>query len=161
QLDLPARIVQVTRRSESVVEIHPAGDPCEQLLREAGSLAADNNVPFVVAARVVPGLCRIAIEAACFEITRGRRLGRGDDHNSVETALLATTKLMPRLALAIFDNPDRGGEVYTWLNQQIAPWAADTARAANEGSHGGPNTAMGPLVGDTRNLIERLRAKLS
>ena len=159
-LGITARIVQVSRQSESTVEVRPAGDPAEQYLREAGGLAAGEGVPVPVAARVVPGLCRNAIEEVSFEITRKRRLGRGDTANSVEDALAAATKQMPRLALAIFDDASRGGEVYEWLNQRCGRWAADTVRAANEGSHTETKIDPGALVGDTRRLVAALREKL-
>lgn len=159
-LGIPARIVQVSRQSESTVEVRPAGDPAEQYLREAGGLAAGEGVPAPVAGRVVPGLCRNAIEQVCFEIARTRRLGRGDTAASVEDALSAATKLMPRLALAVFDDANRGGEVYEWLNQRCGRWAADTVRAVNEGSHGGTTVDPKGLVGDTRRLVTALRGKL-
>jgi recombinational DNA repair ATPase RecF len=160
QLGLPARILQVTRRANSVVAIHAAGDPTEQHLRDAGALAAGDDVPAEVAGRVVPGLCRTAIESVCNDITRRRRLARGDNHDTVDAALTATTKLLPRLALAVLDDPERGGDVYGWLNTHIGPWATDTVKACNRGSHTGNARDMGSLVGSTRQLVERLRAKL-
>jgi ABC-type hemin transport system ATPase subunit len=158
-LDLPARIVQVIRRPGSVVELHPGGDPAGQHLSEARNLLAGDGIPAAVAGRVIPNLCRTAIEEACFEIVRRRRLQRGDSHQDVEDALLGARTLMARLALAIFDDSSRGGDVYTWLNRRLGSWAADAARNVNEGSHG---AAVNPrnLVEHARDLVGKLRATL-
>jgi recombinational DNA repair ATPase RecF len=160
RLNLPARIVQVTRRADSVVEVHPAGDPCEQLLRDAAALARGERVPVQVGSQVVPGICRTAIETVCTDITRRRRLGRGDEHGLVESALLDVQTLMHRLALAIFDDPARAGDVYEWLNKRVGGWAADTVRACNKGAHGGTNPDLGNLVANSRSLVGQLQAKL-
>lgn len=118
-LQLPARIVEVTRRPQSVVEVRQARDPVRSLLDDAWRLAAGQEIPPSVTGRVIPGLCRDAIEEACFEITRRRRLAAGARHEAVEHILADTSKLLPRLALAIFDDPAKGGEVYTWLNSKL------------------------------------------
>jgi recombinational DNA repair ATPase RecF len=158
QLGLDARILQVTRRADSVVQIHAAGDPAEQHLRDAGALAIGDDVPAEVAGRVVPGLCRAAIESVCIEITRNRRLAQGASQEAVEAALAAAHRLLPRLALAVLDDAERGGDVYNWLNAHIGTWATDTVKACNRGSHTA-TAGTGPLVGETRRLVERLRQK--
>ncbi|HWE56528.1 MAG TPA: hypothetical protein VG435_13525, partial [Acidimicrobiales bacterium] len=158
-LQLPARVVEVSRQSESVVSVRPTRDPATDDLDDAIRLASGHDIPAQVTARVVPGLCRSAIEEACFEITRQRRLGRGDSHSSVEDALAATTTLMTKLALAVFDDADRGGDVYTWLNQHVGTWAPDTVKTVNKGAH---ESITDPkrLVDDARRLVKRLREKL-
>jgi hypothetical protein len=158
-LQLPARVVQVSRQSESVVTLRPSRDPVSDDLEDARRLAVGDDIPPPVTARVVPGICRSAIEEACFEITRQRRLARGDSHASVEDTLRATTTLMQRLALAIFDSPDRGGEVYSWLNQHIGRWAPDIIKEVNKGAHDSVTRPMG-LIDDSGTLVARLREKL-
>jgi hypothetical protein len=134
-LQLPARIIQVSRQSESVVTFRPSRDPVSDDLEDAMRLAKGEEIPPRVTARVVPGLCRSAIEEACFEIARQRRLGRGDSHSSVEETLAATTTLMHRLALAIFDTADRAGEAPS------GPWpgGARPGRAPPPSSPGKPS----------------------
>jgi hypothetical protein len=158
-LQLPARIVEVTRQSESVVSLRATRDPVTDLLDDAMRLAAGDEIPSLVTARVVPGLCRAAIEEACFEITRQRRLARGDSHAAVEETLATATKLMCRLALAIFDSDDRGGEVYAWCNQHLGTWAPNLVKEVNKGAHESVAHPRG-LIDDTRNLVHRLREKL-
>ena len=55
RLGIPARILEVTRRPESVVRIRPALTPVERLLKDADDLCLDDAVPEDVAAQVVPG----------------------------------------------------------------------------------------------------------
>lgn len=160
-LELPARIVRVDRRAGSAVALEYVDDPVELYLRRAGALAADTKVPAVVAAKVIPGVCRSALEACVYEVVRRRRLGRGDSHESVEAALIAPTTLVSRLALAIHDDDQKGGEVYSWLNKHIGNWATDTVQVCNKGSHGPYSGGPGALVGGTRRLAEQLRAKLA
>lgn len=160
RLDLGGRILQVTRRTQSVVQVSSASDPSGQLLSNAGKLAIDEQVPAAVAARVIPGLCREAIETACYEIIRSRRLERGDRHASVEEALRQLTTLVTHLALAIFDDSSRGGDVYSWLNSNVGRWATDLVQSCNKGTHVAAEFDGAVLVGDARRIVEQLRQRL-
>ena len=159
RLHLGGRILQVSRKSDSVVHISSALDPAAQLLDDAGKLVRGADMPAEVAARVIPGLCRQAIESVCYEIVRSRRLGRGDSHPSVEAALGQPTTLVARLALAIFDDSNRGSDVYGWLNSIFGRWATDTVQLCNKGSHGAAHFEGAALVLNARRITERLREK--
>ena len=76
RLDIPAEIVEVTRRDASVVDLRRALDPVGRYLEDALAVAGTADLPSSAAARVVPGLCRLGLEAACMEVVRRRRLGR-------------------------------------------------------------------------------------
>lgn len=96
-LNIPATILRVTRRPRSVVDVRVCRDPVEQALTDAGDLSSDTKVP-QVAANVVPGLCRTAVEAA---LTQGgwrhqSRIGR--TRTEIETDLLAAKKRLTSLA---------------------------------------------------------------
>jgi recombinational DNA repair ATPase RecF len=158
RLGIDARILEVTRQPGSVVTVTEALDPVERHLRDARMIAQDQALPPSVAARLVPGFCRGAIEAACIETTRRRRLGQGNPHAQVERVLLNLTTSKQRVALALFDNPQRAGEVYARLNSQFGPWAADTFRAINDGAHGEYAGDLSTLLRDTRELAAKLRA---
>ena len=84
QLSIPASILEVTRRPGSAVQVRTCLDPVEQALRDAGALAADGSVPSEVAARVVPGLCRTAVEAAFTEAIWRQQLRAGRRHDEIE-----------------------------------------------------------------------------
>jgi len=135
QLSIPATILELTRRPGSAVELRACQDPAEQALRDAGALAADHSVPSEVAARVVPGLCRTAVEAAFTEAIWRRQLRSGRGHADVEADLEAAgTRLSLLAGLALTGDAGKGGEVLGRLNS----WGrrfADTYQALNKGSH--------------------------
>ncbi|HSD25796.1 MAG TPA: AAA family ATPase, partial [Vicinamibacteria bacterium] len=136
RLDIPAEIVEVTRRDASVVELRRALDPVGRYLEDALAVAGTADLPSSVAAQVVPGLCRLALEAASMEVVRRRRLGRGEPHAEVESALRDAGRLRRLLALALFDDVARDREVPPRLEKGGgAPFAA-TLRHCDEGTVG-------------------------
>ena len=117
QLSIPAAILEVTRRPGSAVQIRTCLDPVEQALRDARALAADASVPPEVAARVVPGLCRTAVEAAFTEAIWRQQLRAGRRHEEIEEALeAARIRLNPLAALALTGDASKGGDVLPQLN---------------------------------------------
>ena len=159
RLGLAATILEVTRRPGSVVEVRTALEPPARAIEDAKAVAADPAVPEGVVRRVVPGLCRLALEAACTEIVRRKRLGRGDRHADVEDALRAATTLNMKAALALFDDPSRGGEVRGRLRELYGRGAERTYVAANKGAHGHYQGQPGLLADETRRLVEQLRGR--
>lgn len=103
RLGLPARVLEVTRRPGSVVEIRAAVDPVKRSLEDAHALVRA-ELPEETVRRVVPGLCRIAIEAQCAEIVWRRRLASGARHEDIEAALRDADRLVTMTALALFDD---------------------------------------------------------
>jgi hypothetical protein len=86
RLDIDAKVIEVTRGGGSIVGTRPALDPIRRYIEDAIALANTEDLPEEVARRVIPGLCREAIEAACMAIRR-RRIGKGEPHAEVETLL--------------------------------------------------------------------------
>jgi hypothetical protein len=84
-------------------------------------VALEENLPVKLAARVVPGLCRQALEAACTEVVRRRRIGRGEPHAEVDAELERVNSTLGYLALALFDDRNRAGDVYAALNRRFDP----------------------------------------
>jgi hypothetical protein len=108
---------------------------------------------------VVPGLCRSAIETVCTEIARGRRLRAGAVHGELDELLSSLQGTMERVALAVFDDQQKGGEVYAWLRHRIGGWAETVLRNCQAGSHEGVSGDMGGLVVETGRLVRSLREK--
>lgn len=159
RLGIAARILEVTRRPGSIVDIRLALTPVDRMVKDAGALCADEEVPADVAAQVVPGLCRLAVEAAFTEAFRRRQLRTGARHADVEAAIEAAGTSKKRAALALFADASRAGEVLPRLDA----WdhaAANTFRAVNEGAHTGQRGALRDLVGQTRRLTNMISAKL-
>jgi recombinational DNA repair ATPase RecF len=159
RLGIPAHILEVTRRPGSVVEIRPALTPVGRLLKDAGAACADSYLPEDVAARVIPGICRLAVEAAFTESIRRRQLRAGRRHAEIEKEIENADNLGKRAALALFGDAARVGEVRdhlkTWDNE-----SAGTYQALNKGVHTGHRGPLRDLIGQTRRLTETIGARL-
>jgi ABC-type Mn2+/Zn2+ transport system ATPase subunit len=83
--DPSARIVEVTRASSSEVQISDSRTPAHRYVEDARALASDKYVDADVKAKVLPGLCRLAVEAAALEVFHRARYGAGHDRVSTET----------------------------------------------------------------------------
>ena len=161
QLSIPASILEVTRRPGSAVQVRTCLDPAEQALQDARALAADDSLPPEVAARVVPGLCRTAVEAAFTEAIWRQQLRAGRRHDEIEEALEdARVRLNPLAALALTGDTAKGGEVLPKLNS----WGhryADTYRTLNKGTHVAHDGDLRLLTGDAGDLVTKIRATLT
>jgi class 3 adenylate cyclase/energy-coupling factor transporter ATP-binding protein EcfA2 len=157
RLRIDATVWEVARREGSVVELRACLDPVRRYLDDAHALArAGNDLSTTVARHVVPSLCRSALEAACAEATKRRRLGRGERHADVDALLEAVTSTAQWAALALLDDPGRSAEVHDLLDG-LAPRASATFEAcAAELSDPYPGDLPG-LVRDARLLAEKLR----
>ena len=72
RLQIPATILSVTRRPKSRVELKTSLDPVQAAIEDARAVELSDGLPDEVSRRVVPSLCRQAIEAACLESGRRR-----------------------------------------------------------------------------------------
>ena len=159
-LRLAATVLEVTRRPGSVVEVRECLDPVHQALRDAGALVIDPSVPSAVAERVVPGLCRTAVEASFTEAVWRRQLRDGRGHIEVEALLEeAGVRLTLLAALALTGNSDRGNEVLPRLNSWGHSFAS-TYRALNRGAHLAHPGDLDLLIHDTRAFVDKIDASL-
>jgi hypothetical protein len=150
RLGLVATILGVTRRDGSRVEVRLEADPVSRAIADAWALAKTTELPPEIGTRTVPGFCRIAIEAACWETLRRRRLARGEPHASVDELLSGKT-VTTLASLALFDDADRGGDVVARINRDFGAPAGDAFIASNKGAHQG-------YAGDLRQLVQRTEA---
>jgi hypothetical protein len=146
----------VTRRPNSLVEVRVALTPVERYLEDARALVRSEDVPREVVERVVPGFCRHAIEAACTQVVRRRRISRGDAHAQVESELAKATTLYMFLSLALFDEPGRGGDVLATINNRFGSKSADAIRAVNKGVHETLSSDLRDLVRDSATFARQL-----
>lgn len=155
-LGIEATVIQVTRRAGSVVELAVTGDPAKTHLDDAFAVAHTHELPDDVRRRVVPGYCRLAIEAVLNDVVRRKLLGQGTAHDEVEDRLVAVTTLNKRAALALFGDEERGGDVLSRLGA-YGKSAQDAYQAANKGTHDGYGGDLIRLVKDAEQLVEKLR----
>jgi energy-coupling factor transporter ATP-binding protein EcfA2 len=158
RLQLPATIWEVTRREGSVVELTKNEDPVSRYVDDARALARTTELPEDARAVVVAGFCRSALEAACHEVIRSRRLKAGVRHTDVERELTAAQKLRQLLALALLDDADRGGDVVPVIRQRYGQAAVKAFDAAREGTHERYQGDLRHFVEDIVRLANALRA---
>ncbi|WP_440099316.1 AAA family ATPase [Streptosporangium sp. H16] len=132
RLRIRATILEVTRKERSEVEIEVSDDPVERALKDARSVVGDPRLPDGVAAAVLPGLCRVALESAFVEVARRRLLTADTEHDVVERRIAEARRSSDIAALALGVEP---GEVVGRLNRTIGAWAGEVFRACNRGAH--------------------------
>jgi ABC-type Mn2+/Zn2+ transport system ATPase subunit len=150
-LDIAATVIEVVRREQSVVELRRVQDPVQRYIEDAFAVAMSRDVP-AEALRVVPGFCRLALEAASALTTTRRLLHQGRTYAEVQVALAKPTTLNMSLALALLNDAERSGDVAAFL-QRHHPWAVDVVKVCNRGAHSG--TVPSDVVGFIRG-VERL-----
>ena len=159
RMQIPATILSVGRRARSAVDVRKELAPAEQALSDARAVArSEVEVGRTVLLRVVPGLCREAVERTLQASVRRQLLMKGEALDVVEGRIRAAGKMQALAALAIYLDDTRGGDVYGWLNQKGAG-LADTFRELKEAVHTG--VADESLVRRTEGLVRRLEASLS
>jgi ABC-type molybdenum transport system ATPase subunit/photorepair protein PhrA len=122
RLGLAARVLEVSRRDHSRVTVRVRNHPVDDYISDARAVCLTVDYPPEAIERVVPGLCRNAVEAACLEVARRHLLAAARSHLDVQDILTQTVKLKPRLALVLWDDPEKGnkvvGEIYRRWGQQ-------------------------------------------
>lgn len=156
RLDLDAHIVQVQRRPGSIVDLSPAGDPMSRALSDARSVAHDAGVPVDIKQRVVPGQCRLALEATLTDITLRRELRAGRAQHEVDELLAEARTLHQKAALALLGDLDAGGRVFPRL-AQLGQRHVDTFKNLKPGAHGRFTGSTADIVRDTQRLVEVLQ----
>jgi recombinational DNA repair ATPase RecF len=148
-----ARIVRVHRSEGSRVAVVPETDPAQRHLDDARAVVKDPGADRAVRRRVVPILCRLAVESACRDIVFARRLGRGDARSDVEQAWDDAKTARRHLALALRD--DARADLTTWTNPGRR---GNAMRVIGRANHDGLDGDALGAVDDVAALIRDLRA---
>lgn len=151
RLGIGCHIVEVHRGARSVVDVVPSREPSGRYLDDARAVASDFEVPDATRVRVIPELCRMAVESACREVYFGRNLLAGRGRGDIEDQWSQSPKTRQRVALAL-DRDNR--ELDAWLERDRRRPRALTAcgRAAHEGLIRDPHGA----IDDVRLLIDAI-----
>ena len=158
RLQIPATMWKVARRENSAVELKKNDDPVLCYLDDARALARTRDLPEEARAVVVAGFCRSALEAACHETIRNRRISAGARHSDIEQALVRAQTLHQIVALALFDDASRGDQVLSSLRTRYGATAINAFNAAKAGPHTAHNGNLVGFVEDTARLAEQLRS---
>ncbi|WP_331449194.1 AAA family ATPase [Streptomyces prasinus] len=149
-LGIRATVLRVTRQTDSVVGVETVTDPVEQAFAEARAISLDRNVPQDVADRVLPAMCRGAIEVACL-VTARRRLR--DEHglplSEVEKRVAELERTKEYVALALLGD---GKQHARDAVERLRPGGWQLIDAFNSGTH----TPL-PTVDDRKALVARTK----
>ncbi len=157
RLQIPATMWEVVRRENSAVELKKNDDPVICYLDDARALARTHDLPQEARAVVVAGFCRSALEAACHETIRNRRISAGVSHAQIDEALTHAHTLHQVAALALFDDASRGDQVLSKLRTSYGPAAVTAFNAAKAGPHTVYNGNLTRFVEDAARLADQLR----
>lgn len=156
-LGIEATVLHISRESESVVTVEKRSEPVQQAFKDVRDLSYDQSLPQSVADRVIPAMCRIALEVACMETAR-RALR--DDHGlglaEIEERISPLVRTKEYVALALLG--DSSGEPQTAVESLHAGgWTL--INELNAGSHPGLPTvdARKLLVKRTERLADAIR----
>jgi recombinational DNA repair ATPase RecF len=159
RLQVAARVLQVTRAARSVVEVRSVADPAARAIDDAEALMHTGELSDEVRRRVVPGFCRVAIEARCTDIVRRHRLARGEPYAEVEALLVDAERLGAKIGLALRDDAHmHNDEISRLLTDRFGKRSADAYFDANRGSHQPlpPEIRLEDFVADVKVLVKDL-----
>jgi ABC-type lipoprotein export system ATPase subunit len=135
RLRIDATVLEVTRGPRSQVTVRTKTNPVDDYIADARAILATRGYPVEARRRVVPGLCRNALEAACIDATRRLLLERGVAFEEIEQRIEGAQKLLHRMALALFGDTERAGDVLGTVNRKWGGQAGDCVKALNRGVH--------------------------
>lgn len=160
RLQIKATVHQVIRRPESQVSVRVTHETIQQLLNDAQQvLDSKEELGVEVCSRVIPTFCRSAIDTACEEAFRRRRLKRGDEHDEVEKLLEKSRTTNAKAALAIFDDAKRVRDVHQALMDGLNESATNAYHACRQSVHGSYDGDLKALISETRRLAKFLRSR--
>jgi len=103
--------------------------------------------------------CRSAVEAAAANLVRSRAAADGTDLQQADEQLAEARSLRETLALVLFGEAGRQGEVGAEIRRRHGPAAATLVTELNKGAHGNVDPSMlERLPTATRDLIHALMA---
>ena len=161
-LGIPATILEVTRQPKSQVTVRECMDASSQAIKDARALNKDQDIPLEVAARVIPGLCRTAVEAAFTSAYWRAALRKGRSRTEIEESLEPNGKrvnLRGIAQLALFGEVT-DASVPGCLNKQWGSRHANTYQALNKGAHDGYAGDLAGLIEDTKAFVRKISEKL-
>jgi hypothetical protein len=115
---VPARILEVSRSSNSVVAINNVRDPAVRYLSDADALIKDGRLPDATLRRALPGILRLAAESAARDRYFSTAFSGGASAETVEEAWESARTTRRRVALAMLGS----------ANSDLSPWMSRDAR---------------------------------
>lgn len=152
RLGIDATAVRVERDPQSRVRTIEERGPIEWYIGDAMAIARERNIERDVAGRVIPGLCRLALDAAVCTALRRKELASGGTHADIDALLSRNGRLTRRAALLFFDDADRSNQdVSAEIRRRFGPEAANVFFESNRGAH------SGEVPSNPRRFVEQAR----
>jgi recombinational DNA repair ATPase RecF len=161
-LGIPATILEVTRQPKSQVAVRECLDASSQALKDARALSKDDDIPLEVAERVIPGLCRTAVEAALTSAYWRSALRKGRSRTEIEESLEPNGRrvnLRGIAQLALFGQVT-DASVPGRISNQWGSRYVETYHALNRASHEGYTGDLTGLIEDTKSFVRKVSEKL-
>lgn len=127
QTGTDARLIEVVRESGSKVTIRDNVNPALRAVSDIFALIKDDRLPDEIRARVLPGLCRVAVESAAKQAFYTKQSIAGRSRSESEEAWNSAKKTVSRLALAVHGDPR--ADLKGWLDAK--PERRPTLRLCN------------------------------
>ena len=158
RLQIPTAVLTAARRPGSLLELKKTLNPTQAAVEDARAVQLSSGLPEEVPRRVVPNLCRQAIEAACLESGRRKLLASGLDFSECDKQWTNAERLLPRIAISLYGDADRAGDVLSTLRNKFGGWAVKTVQQCNRQTHTGASyeTDLKDLINRTESLAQRL-----
>lgn len=156
-LRLPATVHEVVRSERSVVAIKDLDDPARRSLDDARAVLRTMNLPAGAAARVVPGLCRTAIEATLLELLRRRRTAGGVAFAQIDKEVATAVSSRALAAAALLGDRRRGSEVKTLIAKKFGSAESAAFESSVSGGHAAHIGDLDDLVVQVSKLVRRIR----
>ena len=159
RLQIEADLIALTRSENSVVQCRRVSDPVSRYLDDARAISLTPGLPAEAARRSTALFLRLAMEAACTERIRSRRIGRGEPHAEVEALLERADSTTKLAALALFDDADRHGDVRSRIASSASGKTADAYGLINAGTHTRSLAGFDPsrLLREAERVIDIIR----
>jgi len=146
---ISGRILEVSRDVASRVHVQTGLDPAQRYLDDAYAVANDDGLTADDKARIIPGLCRFAVEALCRDGFFGREFSTGRPRVEVEHEWQSAKQTRDRLRLLI------NTELDTWLTRK--PWRKQGLGICTSAQHTGLKTDPSDAVRTVMKMADELR----
>lgn len=158
---IPATVLEISRQDRSQVSVRTADDPVQLALDEAREVVRELACAPEVLAEVLPGLCRIALEAALHEVVMRRVFNPGTPSwktAKIEESLGKGGKLVQLASLALYGERRADGVVYAELTERLGAETSQVIGWCNRGSHTAVDVSDPPArIDRTARVAKRLR----
>jgi hypothetical protein len=145
RLQLPATILEVQREKDSVLTVQTSSTPVQRYIADAKAVLWAEGVGDELPKRVVPGFCRLAIEAACTDRIHRNRLRTGESFERIADDV-RRAGLLDLVAMALFGDGQRAKDVLPHLNKNGRKNEALAIWNCKQGAHGKPAGDLVELV---------------